>query len=196
MVPACRGIPGFTHTILSQTSQRAQRKYLEIAINASYLSNDQCAPLQKEFTCASYLRPCVENGTALLCQDKCLKFHNVCQSSVLARKDVCNEMPKRGKGTSMDSAICKVKHWPLSSHWHLPDEEIAPSVTPSLGKARPAFCCFQIVCLFNVVVILAFFFFFEREVSDTGSEIPNAFKLQYSVLSKQKLASKPLSKIP
>ena len=141
------GIPGFTHTILSQTTQHAQRKYVEMALNASYVSNDQCAPLLKELTCAAHLRPCVDNRDALLCQDKCLKAHNVCQSS-FPRKGACGELPKRGEDTSLDSAICKVKNWPLSSNWHLPDDQIAPSVTPSLGKARPAFYCFQIVCLF------------------------------------------------
>ena len=148
MVPACRGIPGFTHTILSQSTQLARRKFLEIALNASYLGNDHCAPLLKELTCAAYLRPCVENGDALLCQDKCLKTHNACHSSFPTRKEACEELPKRGEDTSLDSAICKVKHWPLSSNWHLPDDEMAPSVTPSLGKGRPAFCCFKIVCLF------------------------------------------------
>ena len=158
MVPACRGIPGFTHSILSQSTQLARRKYLEMALNASYLGNDQCALLRKELTCAAYLRPCVKNGDALLCQDKCLKTHNACHSSFPTRKEACEELPKRGEDTSLDSAICKVKHWPLASNWHLPDDEMAPSVTPSLGKARPAFYCFKIVCLFNVVVILVFFF--------------------------------------
>lgn len=136
MVPACRGIPGFTHSILSQSTQLARRKYLESALNASYLGNDQCAPLLKELTCAAYLRPCVENGDALLCQDKCLKTHNACHSSFPTRKEACEELPKRGEDTSLDSAICKVKHWPLSSNWHLPDDEMAPSVTPSLGRSK------------------------------------------------------------
>ena len=173
MVPACRGIPGFTHTILSQTAQHAQRKYFETALNASYLGNDQCKSSFKELTCATFLRPCVDNGDALLCQDRCLKTLNVCQSS-FPREEACGELPKRGGDTSLDSVICKVKHWPLASNWHLPDDQIAPSVTPSvtppvtppitpsLGKAGPAFCCFQIVCLFvclfNVVVIWCFFF--------------------------------------
>ncbi|XP_068743383.1 uncharacterized protein [Montipora capricornis] len=133
LIPACQGIPGYTHTIWSKKSQEKHRKDVEIAVNTSYLHGNQSASLRKEFACMNRMRPCINNASAFICQDKCLKYYNAYKTPLRTKKDFCSEFPKR-EGESMESDICEVKHWHLAGNWHLPDDEEKPTATASSVK--------------------------------------------------------------
>ena len=126
VVDACKGIPGYTKTVVSEELQRKYSGWIKNKINYDSVK-DNCSQPRKEIICAENLPACVDSTAAFLCRDNCLKFFNTCTSPFFYGKDMCMEFPKGGD-TPKDSAICKQNHWPRTENWKLSEK-------PTKGKA-------------------------------------------------------------
>ncbi|KAL9963459.1 hypothetical protein ACROYT_G026970 [Oculina patagonica] len=131
VVPACKGIKGYTKTVVSEVVQRKYSSWMEskIKLNAS----DTCSQPRKEIMCAENLPACVDGTAAFLCRDSCYKFFNTCDTPFFYHNDMCMEFPTR-EDTPKDLVICKQTHWPRAENWKLPEHPATtgPTVTPSI----------------------------------------------------------------
>ena len=126
VVPACKGIPGYTKTVVSEEVQRRYSDWIKRKINYNP-TRDNCSKPRQEIICAENLPACVDSTAAFLCRDNCYKFFNTCTSPFFYGKDMCMEFPKRGD-TPKDSVICKQNHWPRTENWKLTEK-------PTKGKS-------------------------------------------------------------
>jgi len=138
VIPACKGIVGYTKTVVSKEVQKKYQAWIERKIDFDP-SKDNCSKPRQEIICAENLPACVDSTAAFLCRDNCYKFFNTCTSPFFYGKDMCMEFPKRGD-TPKDSVVCKQTHWPRTENWKL--YEKPTSQTGKAGWLSSLFVCF------------------------------------------------------
>lgn len=115
VVPACKGIPGYTQTVVSEAIQRRYQRYIDGTIGLR--TNGTCYEKRKEIVCAENLPGCIDGSAAFLCRDTCEKFFNTCKSPFFYEKDMCMEFPSR-ESTPKSASVCKQTHWPRAENWN------------------------------------------------------------------------------
>lgn len=115
VVPACKGIPGYTQTVVSEAIQRRYQKYIDGTIGQR--TNGTCYEKRKEIVCAENLPGCIDGSAAFLCRDTCEKFFNTCKSPFFYEIDMCMEFPSR-ESTPKSASVCKQTHWPRAENWN------------------------------------------------------------------------------
>ena len=133
VIDECRGIPGFTKTVVSPQMQKLYQNFINSSINYN-ASDPQCSRLRKEIVCAENMPACHNGSAWFLCRDNCLNFFEKCQSPFFYGKNMCMEFPKREGSAPGKFPVCKQTHWPRSENWQIPVENRHTLATPSVGK--------------------------------------------------------------
>ena len=136
VIDDCRGIPGYTKTVVSEKTQSRYQNYIKSKIKHDH-EGDNCSSLRKEIVCAENLPACIDGTTAFLCRDNCLSFFDKCLSPFFYGSDMCMEFPRR-EVTGKESPICKQTHWPRSENWQLPEITNTPTPTPGTYVSHAA----------------------------------------------------------
>lgn len=133
VVPACKGIPGYTQTVVSEAIQLRYQRYIDGTIGQR--TNGTCYEKRKEIVCAENLPGCIDGSAAFLCRDTCEKFFNTCKSPFFYEKDMCMEFPSR-ESTPKSASVCKQTHWPRAENWNF---SATPTGQPSTEGAMTSF---------------------------------------------------------
>lgn len=133
VIDECKGIPGYTKTVVSPETQRTYQNYLKRTIK--YNASDTCSPLRKEIVCAENLPACFEGRVGFLCRNNCLSFFDKCKTPFFYGRDMCMEFPKRERDAPNDLSICKQMHWPRSENWEIA-ENPSTQATPGLVTTK------------------------------------------------------------
>ncbi|XP_027048621.1 uncharacterized protein LOC113676195 [Pocillopora damicornis] len=136
VVPACKGIPGYTQTVVSEAIQRRYQRYIDGTIGLR--TNGTCYEKRKEIVCAENLPGCIDGSAAFLCRDTCEKFFNTCKSPFFYEKDMCMEFPSR-ESTPKSASVCKQTHWPRAENWNFSATPTGQPVTASTEGVMTSF---------------------------------------------------------
>ena len=125
VISACQGIPGFTHTVVSEDLQRKYGKFIEKIIG-NFSADPKCGEMRKQIVCAENMPACLNGTAGFLCRKRCENFFNQCKSPFFYGRDMCMEFPDKDNYTD-DSPICKQTHWPRYGNWPSPEPTTIPT---------------------------------------------------------------------